>query len=114
MNLEIPTLCHDIELRHARAWIGRRLVLKSRWLDFEAGTPCRVMSLVDFGDGLLFWIKTDDPAGLDVDQVTRRELEQHFRVDRRPPATARGDPGGLTALQSTTGKRTRRAAAGES
>ncbi|MDZ7840590.1 MAG: hypothetical protein U5R46_07185 [Gammaproteobacteria bacterium] len=113
MNLEIPTLCHDIELRHARAWIGRRLVLKSHWLDFEAGTPCRVMSLVDFGDGLLFWIKTDDPAGRDVDQVTRRELEQHFRVDSRPPDTAPGEPGGLTARRSAGGKRTLRAMAGE-
>lgn len=114
MNLDIPTLCHDIELRHARAWIGRRLVLKSRWLDFEAGTPCRVMSLVDFGDELLFWIKTDDPAGLDVDQVTRRELEKHFRVDSRPPATALGGPGGLTARRSAAGKRTLQALAGES
>lgn len=114
MSLDIPSLCHEIELRHARAWIGRRIVLKSRWLDFEAGTPCRVMSLVDFGDGLLFWIKTDDPTGLDVDQVTRRELEQHFRVDSRPPATGRGEPGGRATLQSARGKRTQRAAGGES
>lgn len=112
MTLDIPTLCHDIELRHARAWIGRRLVLKSRWLDFEAGTPCRVMGLVDFGDGLLFWIKTDDPAGLDVDQVTRRELAQYFRVDSRPPATGH-DPGGRTARLSATGQCMLRAA-GES
>lgn len=82
--MKIPTLFHEIEWRHARAWIGRRLVLKERWLDVEAGTPCVVMSLVDFGDGLLFWITTDDDAPRDVDQVTRRELETYFSIGGLP------------------------------
>lgn len=93
MNMEIPMLFHDIEWRRARVWIGRRLILKTQWLNFEAGTPCRVMSLVDFGDGLLFWIRTDDPAGLDVDQVTRRELERHFQVQYHRPKTNRSRRG---------------------
>lgn len=87
--MAIPTLFHDIEWRHARAWIGRRVILKDRWLDFEAGTPCRVMSVIDFGDGLMFWITTDDAAQLEVDQFTRRELEVHFDVDGRPPVLDR-------------------------
>lgn len=87
--MAIPTLFHDIEWRHARAWIGRRVILKDRWLDFEAGTPCRVMSVIDFGDGLMFWITTDDAPQLEVDQFTRRELEVHFDVDGRPPALDR-------------------------
>jgi len=78
--MRVPTLLHDIEWRHARRWTGRRVVLRERWRDIEAGTPCRVMCVVDFGDGPLFWIKTDDSAQRDVDQVTRRELEIHFHV----------------------------------
>lgn len=87
--MNIPTLFHEMEWRHARAWIGRRLVLKERWLDVEAGTPCMVMCLVDYGDGLLFWIRTDDEAPRDVDQVTRRELETYFRIDGRPASPQR-------------------------
>lgn len=80
MSLRLPNLVHDIEWRHARTWIGRRLQLRKPWLDFEAGTPCRVMCVVDFGDGPLFWIKTDNARQQDVDQITRSELETHFQV----------------------------------
>lgn len=103
MNLRLPTLTHDIEWRHARAWTGRRLLLSKPWLDFEAGTPCRVMCVVDFGDGPLFWIKTDDSAQRDVDQVTRRELETHFHVPgatnapRRPNKRAPASDGPCSA-----------------
>ncbi|HSH42430.1 MAG TPA: hypothetical protein VK973_09950 [Arenicellales bacterium] len=80
MSARIPTLFHEIELRHARRWIGRRLVLRQRWLGFDAGTACVVTCVVDFGDGLLFWISTDEAEPRDIDQVTRRELETCFEL----------------------------------
>lgn len=80
MSTRLPNLVHDIEWRHARTWIGRRLQLRKPWLSFDTGTSCRVMCIVDFGDGPLFWIKTDNSDALDVDQFSRRELESHFTV----------------------------------
>lgn len=80
MSTRIPSLSHELEWRHARTWIGRRLVLRQPWLGFDAGTPCRVLCVVDFGDGILFWLTTDEAVPRDVDQVTRRELEECFRV----------------------------------
>lgn len=102
-----PSLSQDIEWRHARLWVGRRLVLRNRWLDFEAGTPCRVMCGVDFGDGLLYWITTDDAAHREVDQVTRRELEKHFHVDGGPVALDRSRKRGRTQQKEPCGIDTR-------
>lgn len=116
--MNIPTLFYEMDWRHARVWIGRRLVLKERWLDVEAGTPCIVMCLVDFGDGLLFWIRTDDDAPRDVDQVTRRELETYFRIGGLPasPEHTRTNRRLTGDSESTTGSYPRpalRALAGE-
>jgi len=95
----LPTLRHDIEWRHARLWTGRRLLLRKPWLDIPSGTPCRVLCVVDFGDGPLFWIRTDDGAQRDVDQVTRRELETHFCLpdSARPPSRAQAAPASRAA-----------------
>ena len=67
-------------LEEARAWIGRRLVLRRPLLGFAAGTRCAVMCVVDFGDGLLLWVRTDDRRLEDVDQLALEDLEEHFNV----------------------------------
>lgn len=60
---------NSASLAEAKAWIGRQLVLRKPWLGFSAGTPCKVMCVVDFGDGLLLWIVTDHAHSQDIDQL---------------------------------------------
>lgn len=69
---------NDVSLEDAKRWIGRRLVLRKPLLGFAAGTPCVVMCIVDFGDGPLLWITTDDERCADIDQIGLRDLQEHF------------------------------------
>ena len=78
MSAAAAPALEPMSLEAARRWIGRRLVLVKPLLGFEAGTPCVVMCVVDFGDGLLLWVSTDDKRSLDVDQVSWKELEEYF------------------------------------
>lgn len=77
-----PVVASQTEFRtsliEAKAWIGRQLVLRKPWLGYNAGTACKVMCVVDFGDGLLLWIITDDEYSKDVDQVEIKFMNQLF------------------------------------
>ena len=64
----------------AKFLIGRRLVLRRALRDYPAGTPCVVMCVVDFGDGPLVWVATDDVRVEDVDQFSVEELTQVFQL----------------------------------
>lgn len=86
----------QLSLDEARAWIGRRLVLRRPLLGFAPGTPCAVMCVVDFGDGLLLWVRTDDRRLEDVDQLALADLEAHFHVlpiDARLACGSRSETG---------------------
>jgi len=88
-----------LSLDEARAWIGRQLILLRPLLDFAAGTPCAVMCVVDFGDGLLLWVRTDDQRLDDVDQFELADLEAHFHV--LPPGD--GERNTVTPLSAQPG-----------
>ena len=94
MSAAAAPALEPMSLEAARRWIGRRLVLVKPLLGFEAGTPCVVMCVVDFGDGLLLWVSTDDKRSLDVDQVSWKELEEYFEP---LPAGAAPDSAGSRA-----------------
>lgn len=66
---KVSARSNNISLSDAKKWIGRRMVLNRAWLGFAPGTRCRVMCVVDFGDGLLLWFVTDDEHVHDVDQL---------------------------------------------
>ena len=68
----------NVSLAEAKTWIGRVLLLKKKWLEFKPGTRCRVMCVVDFGDGLLLWLVTDDEHSREVDQVELSVLHDIF------------------------------------
>ena len=65
-------------LRRAKALIGRRIILRRLLSDYVPGTPCLIMCVVDFGDGPLLWVTTDDARVDDVDQFTADELSDYF------------------------------------
>lgn len=77
---KVPAPTNNIVLTDAKNWIGRRMVLKSAWLGFAPGTRCRVMCVVDFGDGLLLWLVTDDEHVRDVDQLEISFIAKLFSV----------------------------------
>lgn len=79
-NVGSITRVDKVSLEEARSWIGRRLVLQKSLLGFEAGTLCIVMCTVDFGDGLLLWIVTDDKQYLDVDQFDLPAISEYFEL----------------------------------
>ena len=68
----------NVALAEAKTWIGRVLLLKNNWLGFKPGMRCRVMCVVDFGDGLLLWVITDDEHSREVDQVEFSFLDDLF------------------------------------
>lgn len=74
----IPHKSNQVFLPEAKSWIGRVLLLRKKWLGFKAGTRCRVMCVVDFGDGLLLWITTDDEHSQEIDQVEVSALDECF------------------------------------
>lgn len=63
----------------ARHWIGHRLILRKPLLEFEPGTLCIVMCVVDFGDGPLLWIVTDDKQHIEVDQLELSCVSNYFQ-----------------------------------
>lgn len=90
-----PDTASSLSLEEARAWIGRRLVLRKPRLHFEPGTRCVVMCVVDFGDGLLLSVTTDGARAEEVDQLTVNELTAFFEVAPRAidtGATQEADP----------------------
>lgn len=68
----------SLTLDQARAWIGRRLVLRRSLFGLAPGTPCRVACVVDFGDEFLLWVETDDDGAREVDQLSLRDLLDLF------------------------------------
>ena len=74
-----------VSIDEARTWIGRRLVLRKTLLGFEPGTHGIVMCVVDFGDGLLLWIVTDDNRLIDIEQIALPLVSEYFRLI--PPET---------------------------
>jgi hypothetical protein len=80
MNAAHACACQTASLEEARCWIGRNLILRKPLLGFDAGTRCVVMCLVDFGDGWLLWVTTDDKHAVDIDQVSWQELQEYFRL----------------------------------
>jgi len=68
-----------VSLHEAKKWIGRRLVLRKSLLGFQPGTLCIVMCVVDFGDGILLWIKTDDVSANDVEQMELKLVAEYFQ-----------------------------------
>lgn len=76
-------------VQDARGWIGRRLVLRQRLGGFEAGTPCVVMCAVDFGEGLLLWVKTRSGTLEDVGQFSPRDIKKRFHI--HPPRLSESD-----------------------
>jgi hypothetical protein len=80
MNIAHPPVYKTLGIEEARRWIGRSLVLCKPLLGFDAGTRCVVMCLVDFGDGLLLWVTTDDKYAVDIDQVSLQDLQEYFRL----------------------------------
>ena len=79
MSARPQTQGHD-DLAQARRWIGQRLELREPFNGFPAGTRCVVMCVVDFGDGLLLWVITDDPRLEEVDQVSLDEVSTRFHL----------------------------------
>ena len=79
MNIAHTPADKSVSIEEARRWIGRRLVLRKPLLGFDAGTRCVVMCLVDFGDGLLLWVTTDDKHAADIDQISWQDLQEYFR-----------------------------------
>jgi len=69
---------NNISLADANKWIGQCLVLQRAWLGFAPGTRCRVMCVVDFGEGLLLWLVTDDEHVRDVDQLEMSIVAELF------------------------------------
>ena len=67
-------------LEHARSWIGRRVVLRAPLLGFEPGLACIVMCVVDFGEGFLLWISTDDNQTREVGQLEIQRVLQYFQL----------------------------------
>lgn len=72
----------------AQSWIGRRLILRRPLLEHMPGTPCIVMCVVDFGDGPLLWIVTDDKQAIEVDQFELSRVSYYFQ-QRKPEAASR-------------------------
>ena len=71
---------NTVSFEEARKWIGRRLILKKPLLEFLPDTLCVVMCVVDFGDGPLLWIVTDDKLSIDVDQLELSTISDYFRL----------------------------------
>ena len=69
-----------VSIEAARTWIGCSLTLKKPLLGFEAGTRCVVMCVVDFGDGFLLWICTNERHSRDIDQLDISEITDYFTV----------------------------------
>ncbi len=67
-----------VSIEEAKQWIGRRLILQAPWLGFTPGTRCFISCVVDFGDGPLLWITTDDAHSLDVDQLDIETVHELF------------------------------------
>ena len=67
-------------LEQARSWIGRRLVLRAPLLGFEPGLACIVMCVVDFGEGCLLWISTDDNRVREVAQIEPHRVLEYFQL----------------------------------
>lgn len=67
-------------LDDAREWIGRRLTLRKNLLAFKPGRRCIVMCVVDFGDGPLLWIVTDDKHAIEVDQMELSCVANYFNL----------------------------------
>ena len=85
-SLRVETDCNyttyppnTVSLDEAKTWIGRRLTLRKPLLGFQPGTRCIVMCVVDFGDGILLWIKTDDVSANDVEQMELPLVSEYFR-----------------------------------
>ncbi len=74
--------CHQntVSLEQARSWIGCRLILRKPLLDCKPGLACIVMCVVDFGEGCLLWISTDDNRATEVDQMEIGEVLEYFRI----------------------------------
>jgi len=76
--------CHNDESvyavthEEARIWIGCQLILKKSLLGYEPGMVCTVMCVVDFGDGPLLWIVTDDKQSTEVDQIEVSCVADYF------------------------------------
>lgn len=78
-------------LEDVRPWIGRRLALKKPLGEFGPGASCIIMCAVDFGEGLLLWVKTEDTALRDVGQFELTAISEYFIPSR------------MTATESPTG-----------
>lgn len=74
----MPCVAKAVSLTEAKKWIGRRMILRQSWLGFAKGTLCRVMCVVDFGDGLLLWFVTDDDHARDIDQLDMAAISTIF------------------------------------
>ena len=80
LQLASPRQENNVSLKDAKEWIGRRLILLKPWLGFRPGTLCRVMCVVDFGDGLLLWIITDDEQCREIDQLDISSIPALFKT----------------------------------
>ena len=80
LQLDFPEQEKNVSLEEAKEWIGLRLILLKPWLGFRPGTLCRVMCLVDFGDGLLLWITTDDEQCREIDQLDISSIPPLFKI----------------------------------
>lgn len=67
-----------MNLKEARSWIGKKLILAKPLAGFKPGLSCTVMCVVDFGDDLLLWITSDDKPYCDVDQLPLHDVLHYF------------------------------------
>ncbi len=79
-DVNAPLTVITVTYEDARLWIGRRLVLRKPLLGFKPGMPCVVMCVVDFGDGPLLWIVTDDNQQVEVDQMEVSCISDYFQL----------------------------------
>lgn len=79
-NLDIDTNRREnlVTYEKARLWIGRRLILRKPLLSYAPGMPCVVMCVVDFGDGPLLWIVSDDNQAVEVVQLELSSVSEYF------------------------------------
>jgi len=70
---------NTVAYQDARDWIDRRLILRKPLLDFEPGMECVVMCVVDFGEGPLLWIMTDDKYHTEVGQLELSCVSDYFQ-----------------------------------
>ncbi len=78
-NINPTRLANNVAYEEAHRWIGCRLILHKALLTFKPGTRCVVMCVVDFGDGPLLWVVTDDEQQNEVDQLELSCISDYFR-----------------------------------